>query len=378
MFDRRKNFIDSIENNSSYIPVDFGGTIVSSITLPAYKELITYLEIEDNNPDFLDLEKYIVKPKEQLLKRWHIDTRILLPSVSKKYLKINKDNSIIDEWGIIKYRSKESPFFYNIKSPLQYFKINENLDKYNWPDPNKCILIDKLKKEAKKLYYNTEKYVIVLNLSAQILHRAIWLRSFEVFMTDLILHRSFAEKLLDYILEYELKRIKNILKAVGDYIQVAFIADDLGTQNAPLISPKLYKELLKPRQEKISSLIKYFSGAKILYHSCGSIQDFMGDLIEIGVDIINPIQVGAKGMEPKILKKKYGNNIVFWGAIDTQKVLPFGSVQEVKIEVLNRIKELWSNGGYIVSTTQNIQSDITPKNICTLFDTLGNINKNLR
>lgn len=313
-----------------------------------------------------------------MLKRWHIDTRILLPSVSKKYLKINKDNSIIDEWGIIKYRSKESPFFYNIKSPLQYFKINENLDKYNWPDPNKCILIDKLKKEAKKLYYNTEKYVIVLNLSAQILHRAIWLRSFEVFMIDLILHRSFAEKLLDYILEYELKRIKNILKAVGDYIQVAFIADDLGSQNAPLISPKLYKELFKPRQEKICSLIKYFSGAKILYHSCGSIQDFMGDLIEIGVDIINPIQVGAKGMEPKILKKRYGNNIVFWGAIDTQKVLPFGSVQEVKIEVLNRIKELWSNGGYIVSTTQNIQSDITPKNICTLFDTLDNINKNLR
>jgi uroporphyrinogen decarboxylase len=157
---------------------------------------------------------------------------------------------------------------------------------------------------------------------------------------------------------------------VGDLIDVHFAADDLSGQDRPLISPKLYRRLIKPRQARILQTIKARTKARIFYHSCGAIDEFIPDLIEIGVDIINPVQVSARGMDSAYLKKKYGRNLSFWGGgCDTQKVLSFGSPHDVAAEVRRRIADLAPGGGFVFNPVHNIQPHVPPENVVALFET---------
>lgn len=139
------------------------------------------------------------------------------------------------------------------------------------------------------------------------------------------------------------------------------VADDLGAQNGPLISPEIYRKLIKPRHQQLISFIKKNSKAKVLFHTDGGIYPFVEDLIEMGVDILNPIQVSAKGMDAKGLKKEFGDSLSFWGGIDTQKILPYGSTKDVEEEVKKRIDELAPGGGYILASVHNLQPDVPPE-----------------
>jgi uroporphyrinogen decarboxylase len=145
--------------------------------------------------------------------------------------------------------------------------------------------------------------------------------------------------------------------------------DDLAVQDGPAMSIDMYRRFIKPRQAKIFNLIKQKTEAKLLYHCCGSVRPFIPDLIDIGVDAINPVQVSAKGMDTKELKREFGDKLSFWGAIDTQRVLPFGNVDEVKKEVERRIDDLAPGGGYVLSAVHNIQADVPPENIMAMYNT---------
>ena len=150
------------------------------------------------------------------------------------------------------------------------------------------------------------------------------------------------------------------------------MVDDLGTQGGPLISPDMYRRLIKPRQQELFSFIKKKAPhAKIFFHSCGSVYHFIGDLIEAGVDILNPVQVAAADMDSKRLKKEFGNDVVFWGGgVDTQRVLPYGTPQEVRDEVKRRLDDLAPSGGFVFATVHNIQGDVPPENIVAMWETL--------
>jgi uroporphyrinogen decarboxylase len=169
----------------------------------------------------------------------------------------------------------------------------------------------------------------------------------------------------------------NILKEIGQYVQVVAIGDDLGTQNGLLISPDIYRKRIKPRQKRLIDSIKSKTDAYIFYHTCGAIREFIPDLIEIGVDALNPIQVSAKGMgDTAELKRMYGKDLTFWGGLcDNQKVLPFGTPKEVREETRRRLEDMMAGGGYVAASIHCIQDEVPPENILAMFETVHEYGK---
>ena len=197
--------------------------------------------------------------------------------------------------------------------------------------------------------------------------RSWYLRGFQRFFVDMVRNEGFAAALLDKLLEINKAFLDEYLDAVGDYIQVIQLADDLGHQQGPLMPLKLYRKLIKPRQRELFRFVKDRTDAHLFYHCCGSIHQFIPDLIKIGVDILNPVQVSARGMDPARLKSEFGERLSFWGGIDTQHVLPRGSPEDVSREARSRIKELGERGGYVLGSVHNIQADVPPQNIIAMF-----------
>jgi uroporphyrinogen decarboxylase len=188
-------------------------------------------------------------------------------------------------------------------------------------------------------------------------------------LMDLVAEPEFAEAFLDRLCDTICTAQTLFLQQVGDLIDVHFAADDLAGQNGPLISPALWRALIKPRQARIISTIKAHTNAPVFYHTCGAVTEFLDDLIDIGVDILNPVQVSATGMESAGLKKRYGNRLAFWGGgCDTQRILPFGSPAEVRAEVRRRTADLTPGGGFVFNPVHNIQANVPPENIVAMFD----------
>ena len=198
------------------------------------------------------------------------------------------------------------------------------------------------------------------------------LRGLENFLVDLMLNPSFASALMERIADVHIALWDNYLDAVGEYIQVAVVIDDLGTEESLMMSPDTYRRLVKPVQSRVWSHIKSRTDAALFLHSCGAIAPLIPDLIEIGVDIINPVQVSAKGMDPAQLKQRFGDEIVFWGGgCDTQQVLPYGSADDVRNEVATRVAQLSPGGGFVFCQVHNIQPDVPPENIVAMYQAVA-------
>ena len=214
-------------------------------------------------------------------------------------------------------------------------------------------------------------------VSAGILEMALRLRGFEQLFMDFVLDPELVCGLLDRIVEIKSVFWQEALEQVGDEVLVAIEADDLGTQNSLLISPDMYRQYVKPRHKKLFSFIKSKAPhIKVFLHSCGAVKPLIPDLIEAGVDILNPVQVSASNMDTKVLKKEFGDVLTFWGGgVDTQRVLPFGTPHEVREEVKRRIDDLAPGGGFVFNTIHNIQADVPPENIEAMLETLERYGK---
>jgi len=192
-------------------------------------------------------------------------------------------------------------------------------------------------------------------------------------MMGMITAPEFSAKLVDGITDIYIEAVDRYLAEVGHLIDVFTFWDDVSTQQGWMISPDSYVEVIKPRQKRLFEAIKSRTDAKLFYHGCGAVYELIPHLIEIGVDIMNPVQVSAEGMDSKQLKKAYGDDIVFWGGgVDTQKVLPFGTPDEVRDEVKRRIDDFAPGGGFVFATVHNIQAFVPPENIEAAFDTALN------
>jgi uroporphyrinogen decarboxylase len=148
------------------------------------------------------------------------------------------------------------------------------------------------------------------------------------------------------------------------------VGDDLAGQDGPLFAPRFYREVVKPRQKKVIETIRERTSAKIWYHTCGSCQDFIPDLLDNGVDILNPVQISARNMDPTTLKRRFGDRIVFWGGgIDAQHVLPWADPDRVRAEVRRNLEAFMPGGGFVFANCHNIQPGVPPENVQALFDT---------
>jgi len=184
---------------------------------------------------------------------------------------------------------------------------------------------------------------------------------------DLRRNPEFVSRLMSRILEINMAVTGRFLDAVGQHIDVIRTSDDLATQEGLVLSPAMYRTFLKPVHKRFFDSIKSKTNAKIFYHSCGNIAELIDDLAEIGVDIINPVQVAALGDTAR-LKARFGGKVAFWGGIDTQEVLPRGSPEDVKAEVRRRIHDLAPRGGYVLAAVHNIQPDVPPQNIVAMAE----------
>ena len=347
------------------VPLDLGG-LSTTIETDPYQELKEHLGITSETKLFL---RDHVDPPEELLEEFQIDTRYVRIGRPQRFkVHIDADNSYLDEWGT-RWRKPESSLYWDpVDWPLKDATIKD-LESYAWPDPNDPGRTEGLRERARQLREETD-YAIVADMPVLGVFETagVCLRGIERFMMDLVLDKPFAEALLNKLADLHTELYGRYLDAVGEYIDVIVVSDDLGGEHAPLISPEIYREMVKPAQKRLWQFIKSRTKAYLFMHTCGSVYRLIPDLIELGVDTLNPIQVAAKDMDTKRLKKEFGDRLAFWGGVDTQKVLPYGSPQDVEEEVKKRIADLAPGGGYILTAVHNIQAGVNPENICTMYD----------
>jgi uroporphyrinogen decarboxylase len=192
------------------------------------------------------------------------------------------------------------------------------------------------------------------------------MRGFGEWLTDLLENPAFSEALMDRIADYWVEVVDRALKEAGDFVDIVCWGDDLGTQHGPQVSPELYRRMVKPRHKRMVEAVKRH-GKLVHYHTCGSVVTLLADFIDLGIDVLNPVQVSATGMDTRRLRKEFGHEIAFWGAIDTQDVLPRGTPEDVRNEVKRRLADLATGGGYVLCAVHNIQPDVPPENIEAMY-----------
>lgn len=347
------------------VPIDLGGT-TTTIEAPAYKDLLAYLGLVEEIKVFVRLH---VEPSDKILDRFGVDTRYVHYTPSTVW---SPELGIqVDEWGVGWERKGEKRVYFEpVYHPLHDAKQIRDLEKYRWPLPPDSTQVNMWTETAKRVQEETHYAVVGDQIGPGLFERAWLLRGLHRFMLDICRNPSFVEALLDKVLEIMLQQYDAYLSAIGSSIDVIMMSDDLGTQHGPMINPEFYRKIVKPRQKILIEFIKKKTNAKIFLHSCGAIREFIKDFIDIGIDILNPIQVGAKGMgDTASLKREFGKDIVFWGAgCDAQRILPFGKPEDVEQEVKRRIEDLAPGGGFVFAPIHNIQPGVPPENIAAMFE----------
>jgi len=357
------------------IPIDLGGSICSSIHRDAYIELKKHLGMELEEIQMVDYVQQLPYLDEELLERFGVDFRMVqLPAATAPDLNIFEEGdyyAFIDRWGSKLHMPKDGGLYFDwVEFPIQEATV-EALDNYAWPPPDPPEYNVRLREQAEYLYENTD-YALVGSaiIGGGLFEQPARSMGLESFLMALVTEPKFADRLMGQITEIYIESCDNYLEQVGEYLHVFTYWDDVCGQDGWLISPDIYRKMVKPKQRRLLEAIKSKTDAKIYYHGCGAVYDLIPDLIELGFDIINPVQVSARGMDTKRLKEEYGKDIVFWGGgVDTQRVLPFGKPEEVADEVKRRIDDLAPGGGFVFAAVHNIQALVPPENIVTAFET---------
>ncbi|MDR2300738.1 MAG: uroporphyrinogen-III decarboxylase [Deltaproteobacteria bacterium] len=362
------------------IPIDIGGIYnLTTMHRDAYKNLQAHLGFDD--PVVINyVPSQSVTPSERIRKRFKADCypfSISEPFGAELSPVLDQQSgelSYVNEWQL-KWRCPAGGFYFDLaEHPLLGCGLRE-AENFNWPDPLDRTRLDglRLKERVKEVYEDTD-YAIVIGgpLAGGIYVTAWWMIGLENFFKALIKDKPLVRFLMDRVVDYHIGQWGLLLDEVGEYVDVCVLTDDLGAQNAPLMNPKAYRELIKPAHKKVVDFIKSKTEAKVLYHCDGAIDLFLPDIVEIGFDAWNPIQVSAKGMnETARLKELYGDKLCFWGAAcDSQHTLSTGSPKDIRAEVKGRISDLAPGGGLVLASIHNIQRDAPVENIVAFYDSL--------
>jgi len=367
---RREDFYSIINHKQpEKLIVDLGGNPLSSMEGNSMYKLMELLGYEI--PEQIENQPFgkVRKLDEKVLRYFNIDTRsvgsILHPNKSQ-YKKIS-DNEYIDEWGI--KRKFTGMYWENNEFPLKG-ATREDLYNYSWPDPDYIDEgeLEACEKQAKYLFEETDYIVCAEHPVYGIFELGCWMCGFDDFLLKIALDKDFIKSFFEIVLNYQKKVIEKYYGRLGKYIHYTSSGDDFATQESLFISPDSFRELVKPFFKERINYTKSFTNAAYLHHSCGSVFPIIEDLIDSGVEILNPVQPKARDMGADNLKQSFGNKIVFHGGFDTQDILPFGTKASIEEEVSRITKILNKNGGYIFATSHNIQEDVPPENIVYLFE----------
>ena len=391
------------------VPLDSAGCSSTTIGAVPYAGLKRLLGVKGGDIAVYDPTQQLACPEQWYLDRFEVDvvdatrsfsedttdwqdwelsdgTPAKIPPWVKGLEKENGGWVIRDADGTVLGRMPSAPanhFFDQAYWPMadvgpeEYDRLDRYMPKSLWtamarhPGPlaQAAEYPEQLRKATKKLYEETD-YAIMLNSGLSLFETTWFLRGIDKALMDLISDRKNLERLLDRILEMNLAALERLLDACGEYIQVVKVNDDMGMQDGLLMSRDLYLEVLNPRQKVMFEFIKKKQpGIFIWLHSCGAVSEIIGDLIDIGLDILNPVQTSAVNMEPERLKREFGKDITFWGGgVDTQQALPFGTPDEVAADVKEKISAFAPGGGFVFTQSHNIAPGVPPENVLAMFE----------
>ena len=348
------------------VPIDFGGTYTTTIYDSAYDRLKKHLGL-DHPTNVYSKTRRLAIPHASVLDRFDVDTQFLgLGPYEGDQREIDSD-TYLDEWGTTWKKAQDGHYlyvdgpFYNRKKPPP-----DLLAERNWPDPDNPGYYRGLGERALKS--RADGRAVILNLPIGVIHQGQFLRGFADWLKDLYKNRAFSERLMDMIADRWIAVATRALGLCRNNVDIVFFGDDLASQLGPLFDPAIYRDLIKPRHRRMIAAAKASADVKVLFHSCGSVTRLIDDLIDIGVDALNPVQVTAADMAPMELKRKFGKRIAFWGGINTQETLPFGTPDQVRAEVRRIIDILGEDGGFVLNSVHNIQDDVPIENIVAMFD----------
>ncbi|MDR2455546.1 MAG: hypothetical protein LBE49_02980 [Deltaproteobacteria bacterium] len=363
----RERVLLTLEHKEVDRPVlDLGGSDCTTITRIAYQALKESLGLGQLPERIWSRRFGSVMVDPQMQERLGVDVRpITWKPSSREVARRIDESSYIDDWGLL-YKS-DGRYFNIAKNPLAEASLGD-LEKYDWPDPEDRARVEGVAEEAKWWRENSDYALLGPGVGCTLFEMAWYLRGFERFLMDMASNKEFAHALMRRVLDIRKRQYEIFLNEAAPHLDIVYVADDIAMQAGPLMSPKMYREMVKPYHAEYFKFIKERSGARLFYHSCGGLFPFLEDLAQIGVDILNPIQVSAKGMDVDKLKSEYGHKLVFWGGLDTQKILPTGTPEEVAEAAEGLCRALWSDKtGFALSAVHNIQDDTPAENVLAML-----------
>ena len=351
-----------------HVLIDHGKQVgsIHKSAYPAIREVMGLPPVEQ--PVILDRMSQCVKSDEDLLQAWNVDFRWLAP----KWVQVTEvDEKSYRNWLGTKF-SYTGDYYAIADAPCKHLSLDE-INSYPWPDTADPGIVEGLKAEVEYWHSNTDYIIGADGIKGGILQNCLEVRGYDQFFMDFILDPELTHRLLDIMLELYKDAYTLYLNEIGEYAQILYLTDDFGAQNALLISPAMWREFIKPRE---AELIRHIKGLaphiKVMFHTDGSVLPIIEEMVEMGVDILNPVQTSVEELKDTAkLNETVGEKICFHGAMDVQNVLINATPDEVKAETARRMKDLGTGGGYIISTCHNINKDIPPENLKIMFETIN-------
>ena len=385
------------------VPVDFGGHRSSGIMAIAYRRLRKHLGLPERPPRVYDLVQQLAVIDEDVLRRFGVDTIELgrgfcgedrfwkpwrLPdggdALIPAWLDVRRDGGDwllhgpsgravgVQKAGSLYFEQIRWPFLEGVPDDLS--GLPEVMKDVMWAQPGPPGPGADLAAGARALRASTDRAVLFL-FGGNLLEWGQFLCRNDVFLMLLAGDPPRAHRLLDRLTEIHLARLEQVLPLVGPHVDIVLFGDDLGTQRGPQISPKMYREFFKPRHQRMWRRAKELAGVKVKLHCCGGVRPLLDDLIDAGLDAINPVQISCAGMDAAGLKRDFGSRLCLWGGgCDTQRVLGRGTPAEVRQHVLGQLEILSPGGGFVFQQVHNIMANVPPENIVAMFDAVAEFN----
>lgn len=409
----RENVLAAIDHRTpDRVPVDLGATPSSGISAIAYNNLVRYLGL-DKPTLIYDVVQQLAQPDDELLERFGIDvldigrtfnTRpedwypITLSNGAQAYYPQNFHPRHLPDGSWATYDDDgqrmltkmpvgatffdQTYFPYADGYPADYTNLDAEMGRVLWarhvhsPWDHAADegFYDTLREHALKLRETSDKALMIV-CGCNLFEWGTFLRRMDNFLMDLLCDERNVERLLDELLARHLATLEQVCRSVGDLVDIIRFGDDLGMISGPFMSPETYRKLFKPRHRILCEYVKSHSQMHTFIHSCGSISALIPDLIDAGIEIINPVQTNAAGMDPAFLKREFGADVTFWGGgIDTASMLNRGTPEQVRKQVLERLEIFSPGGGFVFNTVHNILPDVPPQNILAMYDAIAEFN----
>jgi uroporphyrinogen decarboxylase len=326
--------------------------VCSGINPPANKLFNDYLKINKG----IDLDTYL-------------DSFIDIKGVEPDYVGPSLQHGE-DIWGVIRKPINYGAGEYDEISyyPLAKATNIDDIMKHRWPTTDYfdySVIPEKIVK------IQSEREHCLMFSNGNIFETSWYMRGFEKIFMDLVLNPEMAHTIFSKVTDFYITHFIKMLSMTKGKVDLVFTADDIGGQNGLLMSLEMWEKFIKPYHKKMNKVIHNF-GAKVIYHSDGAVMNAVKGLIDMGIDILQALQFDAKGMDPKLLKERFGTKLCFEGGVSVQSTLPFKKPEDVKNEVIRLISILGKNGGYILGPSHAIQAGTPPENIMTMFETALN------